>query len=548
MAEQLREEVIDVARAWLAAEPDEDVRRDLESMIARDPESLVACFSGTLTFGTAGLRAAIGPGPMRMNRLVVRQAAAGFVAHLLAVDPAARERGILIGFDARHKSKEFAYDTARVAAARGLKSFIFEAPVPTPVLAWNVTRLGVSGAVMVTASHNPAGDNGYKVYRANGAQIVAPIDADIESRIRAVDPLTIELAPTDSPLISVLDHRPIDEYLSWVPSVRLRPEVGSVPIAYTAMHGVGGDIATRALGLAGFSRIEIVDEQHRPDPEFPTAAFPNPEEPGAMDRVIDLARRSGCVVALANDPDADRLGVGIEGHDGTWRRLAGDEIGWLLADHILSNTTGDDRLVVTTLVSSSLLGKMARDHGVAFEESFTGFKWIASAVERHPELRLVFAYEQALGYLVASRPLDKDGITAAVLMAELAALAQEQGTSIADRLEEIAGRYGRHITSETSIRISPSHAGPSTQGVSLVDALLDSPPETVLGRRVLEVISFPEASLARLLIEGMAADPIRIQVRPSGTEPKVKVYAEAVGEDPAPYLAAVADGLREYAG
>ena len=191
MAEQLQEEVVDVARAWLAAEPDEDIRKDLESLIARGPEDLAAAFASTLTFGTAGLRAAIGPGPMRMNRLVVRQAAAGFVDHLLAHDALARDRGILIGFDARHKSKSFAYDTARVAAARGLKSYIFEVPVPTPVLAWNVTRLGVSGAVMVTASHNPAGDNGYKVYRANGAQIVAPIDVDIETRIRTVDPLSV---------------------------------------------------------------------------------------------------------------------------------------------------------------------------------------------------------------------------------------------------------------------------------------------------------------------------------------------------------------------
>lgn len=533
MAESSGTDLLDLARRWLGAEPDEDIRSELRELIARDPDGIEELFTGALTFGTAGLRAPIGPGPLRMNRLVVRQAAAGLVDHLLEQEPSAADLGILIGFDARHKSREFAEDTARVAAARGMRALVFESPVPTPVLAWNVARHDVAGAVMVTASHNPAGDNGYKVYRSNGAQIVSPIDEMIAKKIRAVDPLTIALAPVDSPSISRLDHRAVDEYVAWVPSVRLRPDVIGVPLAYTALHGVGGDVAIRALQKSGFGTPSIVDVQHRPDPNFSTVAFPNPEESGAMDLVIDLARESGASMALANDPDADRLGVAISTRSGEWRRLSGDEIGWLMADHILANTTGADRLVVTTLVSSSLLGKMARAHGVEFEETFTGFKWMASAVERHPRCRLVFAYEQALGFLVASEPLDKDGITAAVLMAEIAGLAARSGETIEGRLDAIAEQYGRHITAESSIRVPPA------VGSAMVDELRNSPPETIADRHVIEVISYPEASLVRLLIEGRGQDPVRVQVRPSGTEPKVKVYAEAVGEDPRPYLEAV---------
>ncbi len=546
MAETDGASALDVARAWLAAEPDEDIRRELEEALDDSPEAVESLFRGHLTFGTAGLRASIGPGPLHMNRLVIRQAAAGFVDHLLASDPSAADKGILIGYDARRKSRDFAMDTARVAAARQMKAYIFSETVPTPVLAWNVKRRGVAGGVMVTASHNPAADNGYKVYRANGAQIVSPIDADIEDRIRSVDPLSVELAGADSTSIVELDNRSVEEYLEWVPSIRLRPGASNVAIAYTAMHGVGGEIAVRALERSGFATPTVVQEQHRPDPGFSTVAFPNPEEPGAMDRVIELARRTNCVIALANDPDADRLGVAIPTSKGSWRRLGGDEVGWLMADHILNNTSGDDRFVVTTLVSSSLLSKMAKTHGVAFEETFTGFKWIASAVERRadgraeglPEPRLVFAYEQALGYLVAGEPLDKDGITAAVMMAEIAACASEAGVTIEDRLDDIAHRYGRHITAEASLRVPPE------VGVAMVNELIQSPPTMVKGRRVVEVISYPEASLVRLLIEGLGPNPVRVQVRPSGTEPKVKVYAEAVGEDPHRYL----DGVVEILG
>jgi phosphomannomutase len=258
-------------------------------------------------------------------------------------------------------------------------------------------------------------------------------------------------------------------------------------------------------------------------------SFPNPEEPGAMDLVLELAAAEGAAVAIANDPDADRLGAAIPQPDGSWRRLGGDELGWLLADHILTSTQGDDRLVVTTLVSSSLLGRMAEDHGVHFAETFTGFKWIGRMILDHPEWRFVFGYEQALGYLVAPRPLDKDGITAAVLLAEVAAVAAEDGTTLQARLDDIAARYGRHVVADRSIRMDPKMAA------ARVRALLERPPSELGGRPVVDVTAFPEADLLRLQLEG----GVRVQVRPSGTEPKVKLYGEAIDADPTPYLTAL---------
>lgn len=523
----------DRAEAWLAAEPDADVRDEIRQILNGEPEVLADRFTGALAFGTAGLRAAIGAGPKRMNRLVVRQAAAGLVDHLLAVDPSAAERGLVIGWDARRKSEDFAVDTARVAAARGMVARLLPEPAPTPVLAWNVTRLGCAAGVMVTASHNPPADNGYKVYLDTGAQIVPPHDENIARAIAAVDPTTIELAPLDDPRIVRLSSSVIDDYVAFVPSRCLVDRsrlVGPSPIiAYTALHGVGGDVLRRVFAAAGHPEPTVVDGQQRPDGSFPTVSFPNPEEPGAMDAVIDLARRIEADVALANDPDADRLGVAIPTGDGTWRRLSGDEIGWLLADHVLRNTSGDDRLVVSTLVSSSLVGKMATAAGVAYEESFTGFKWIADVALRRSDRRLVFAYEQALGYLVGDRPLDKDGIGAALVVAEIAWSARTEGVTIADRLDAIAERFGRHRTAEISVPMSPD------DGRAAVERLEANPPVEIGGRRVESVVSFPEASLLRVMLSGDHGS-IRVQIRPSGTEPKVKLYGEAIDDDPLPSL------------
>ena len=524
-----------IAERWLAAEPDDDLRAELAELLDGVPEVLVDRFADRLRFGTAGLRGAVGAGPMRMNRLVVRQAAAGLADHLLATVPDAAQRGVIIGYDARRKSDDFAFDTARVCAARGIRARLFARPVPTPVLAWNITGSGAAAGVMVTASHNPPADNGYKVYLGTGAQIVPPADEQIAARIDAVDPCSVALSAEDDPLIEVLDGSFEEAYLASVRSVRFRPDVSGTPVAYTALHGVGGAMLLAAFERAGHAAPVVVAEQQQPDGNFPTVGFPNPEEPGAMDRVIELAAASGARLAIANDPDADRLGAAIPTawpatSPSQWRKLGGDEIGWLLADHVLRHTSGDDRLVVTTLVSSSLLGRMAARHGVHAAETYTGFKWIGHTVLERPDQRFVFGYEQALGYLVTDRPLDKDGITAAVLLAEVAALAEAEGRSVQDLLDAIVAEYGRHLIADRSVRLDPA------AGTAAVLRLRERPPTEVAGRRVTDVRWFEEATLLRL----QCGDELRLQVRPSGTEPKVKLYGDGMAIDPSPYLDALA--------
>jgi phosphomannomutase len=524
---------LDTAQRWLDAEPDRDISEELAELIERRDPSLDERFAGRLQFGTAGLRAAVGAGSMRMNRLVVRQAAAGLARHLLATDGRAAERGVVVGRDSRRKSDLFAADTARVLAAAGIRVHLFDQVVPTPVLAWSITGLDAAAGVMVTASHNPPADNGYKVYLDSGAQIVPPHDELISAAIGEVDPFDVPLASEYDPLITHLGTDLVEAYLDSVPAVRLRPEVAPVAVAYTAMHGVGGEVLVAAFERSGLGPPAVVEEQFEPDGTFPTVPFPNPEEPGAMDLVMALAERVGARLAIANDPDADRVGAAIPTRDGGWRRLGGDEIGWLLADHILRHTDGDDRLVVTTLVSSSMLATIAADHGVHSVETFTGFKWIAHTVAAHPSQRFVFGYEQALGYLVTDRPLDKDGITAAVLLAEVAALAEAEGTDLEGRLEALAERYGRHLMVERSVRMDPA------AGSAAVALLRATPPERVAGSSVISVEEYPEASLLRLVLDG----GIRVQVRPSGTEPKVKIYGEGVGVDPTGAVEAVIDLL-----
>ncbi len=532
---QRAERAASIAQRWLDAEPDADLRAELAELIAGPSTELAARFTGRLQFGTAGLRGAVGAGPQRMNRLVVRQAAAGLVDHLLATVPDAAARGVIIGYDARRKSDAFAMDTARVCAARGVKALLFPHVVPTPVLAWNIVGTGAAAGVMVTASHNPPADNGYKVYLGTGAQIVPPADEQIAACIDAVDPCSVELAATDHPLIHRLGTDLVEAYLASVPAVRYRPDVAGSPVAYTALHGVGGATLLAAFERAGLAAPVVVAEQQDPDGSFPTVGFPNPEEPGAMDRVIALAAASGARIAIANDPDADRLGAAIPTtwpapSPDDWRKLGGDELGWLLADHVLRHGSGDDRLVVTTLVSSSLLGRMAARHGVHSAETFTGFKWIGHTVLERPDLRFVFGYEQALGYLVTDRPLDKDGITAAVLLAEIAAIAEADGRSVQDLLDAIGDEYGAHVIADRSVRLDPA------AGQAAVVRLREQPPTEVAGLPVTEVSWYPEATLLRL----QCGDALRLQVRPSGTEPKVKLYGEGMAVDPGPYLDALA--------
>lgn len=526
---------------WLEAEPDEDLRAELAALLA-DPSpaargELADRFDGELSFGTAGLRAAVGAGPRRMNRLVVRRAAAAVVDHLLATVPDAARRGLVIGGDARDRSDLFVADTARVAAARGMRARVLPRWCPTPLGAFAITELGAAGGVMVTASHNPVGDNGYKVYLDSGAQILEPVDAEIAAAMARLDPLEVGLADVDDPLVEHLDGSVEAAYLDHVARIRVRPEVAGVRVAYTALHGVGGRLLEAAFAAAGLPAPVVVESQHRPDGTFPTAPRPNPEEPGVMDAVIDLARRHDLDLALAHDPDADRLGVAIPGPDGVWRRLEGDEVGWLLADHLLDATDPgpgepENRMVVTTVVSSSMLAAMAQDHGVACVETLTGFKWIARTIQSHPQRRCVFAYEQALGYLVGDRPLDKDGITAAVVMAELAAVVAAQGGRLHDRLEDLSRRYGRHLVTHRSIPLEVS-------ATEILERLAGDPVVPDTDCRVERCEHLEAANLVRWWL-ATPRGRIRIQVRPSGTEPRLKIYGEGIGVDPGAHVDAVA--------
>lgn len=514
--------LLSIARAWMGADPDPVTRAELESLIADGGETLAERFADRLQFGTAGLRGALGAGPTRMNRVIVRSAAAGVVQYL--IDLGVAERGIVIGCDARHNSDLFALDTARVAAAMGVRARLLPRQLPTPVLAFAVRHLGAAAGVMVTASHNPPGDNGYKVYLGDGAQIVTPHDSEISARIDAAGLLgEDDLAEVGDELISEVDVT--DAYLDAVCAL---PFTGhrSIRVAYTAMHGVGAGVATAAFERCGFPALDLVAEQCAPDPEFSTVSFPNPEEPGAMDLLLATAQRTGAALAIANDPDADRLGAAVPLPDGTWRALRGDEIGWLLADHVLRHTHGDDRLVATTLVSSTLLGKMAAAHGIGYAETLTGFKWIARAIADAPERRFVFGYEQALGYLVGEVVRDKDGISAALVLAEAAAEAAAEGTDLLGRLDAIADRFGRHATAERSLRMEPAaqHA--------LMERLRAHPPGTVAGWPVTEMIDRRDGNVVMLRLGTHG----RVLVRPSGTEPKIKLYAEAIDGDPAPML------------
>ncbi|HEU5029846.1 MAG TPA: phospho-sugar mutase [Spirillospora sp.] len=504
------------AEEWLAQDPDPDTRAELRAILdAGDDRALAARFGSRLEFGTAGLRGELGAGPNRMNRVTVMRAAAGLAACL----PSGGR--VIVGFDARHGSRRFAQDTAAVLSGAGLRAEVFADPVPTPVLA-HFTRSfdDIVAGVMVTASHNPPRDNGYKVYWADGAQIVPPRDAEISAAIDAVG--RVDELPLGS---GWTVHHDARLYLDAVSDLRLGDD-RDISIVYTPMHGVGRDVLLAAFERAGFPAPVVVPEQADPDPDFPTVAFPNPEEPGALDLALALARDRGADLVIANDPDADRCAVAVPGPGG-WRALTGDEVGGLLAEHVLRHTAGDDRLVATTIVSSSLLASIARGHGVRSAESLTGFKWIMKA--GGPGDRLVFGYEEALGYSVGDdRGVlvnDKDGIGAALAVAALAAAARREGRTLLDLLDDQARRYGLHATSQLSVRVDD---------LSLIAgamARLRANPPAELGGRAVEafddlsggVDGLPPTDGLRFRLGGA-----RVVIRPSGTEPKLKCYLEVV--------------------
>lgn len=517
--------LLDAAHAWLAADPDPVTAAELRDLLARnDLVALHERFDLHLTFGTAGLRGELGAGSNRMNRVIVRRTARGLVNTL---PPAAT---VVIGFDARHNSDHFAADTAAVVAATGRRALVLPRPLPTPVLAFAVRYLHADAGVMVTASHNPPKDNGYKVYMGDGAQIVPPNDTIIEAAIEGagLQPRTL-LAPGVAGSVIRVDDTLVDAYLdATLGPAHQRADIAALRVVYTPLHGVGRDVALRALARAGCTP-HVVVEQAEPDPDFPTVAFPNPEEPGALDLALALARDVDADLVIANDPDADRLCVAVRRSPGDYVVLPGDDLGVLLGDHRLRTTTGPDRLVVTTVVSSSMLSKLAAHAGVRFTETLTGFKWVVRPAINEPHLHFVFGYEEALGYAVNDIVRDKDGISAAVAALEMAADLRAGGSSPLQRLDELAEQFGRHRRGSTSVRFTGTHAG-ADMAASMA-SLRAALPRRLGERRVVEVVDYqhghdglPPTDLLRLILD----DGARVQLRPSGTEPKLKVYVETV--------------------
>jgi phosphomannomutase len=513
---------------WIAQDPDDATRAELQALLdAKDAATLHARFDHPLTFGTAGLRGVVGGGPGAMNRLVVRRTAAGVAEWVGGKGGWAKLAGVVVGRDARHGSAAFARDTVDVLAAAGVAALVLDGPLPTPLTAFAVRHLGAAGGVVVTASHNPSQDNGYKVYDDDGSQVVPPADEAIEaaSRRLALAPGPPAAAPAR---IGVVDHAAlIEEYVAAIQDLDVTLGAArSLRVAYTPLHGVGGAVVPDLLARAGFD-VEVVAEQAEPDPEFPTVAFPNPEEPGAMDLVVALASRTGADLVVANDPDADRCCVAVPAH-GSWRTLSGDELGALLGEDRCARSTGDDRLVATSIVSSSLLSKIAEHHDVAFTETLTGFKWLGRAGTAAGR-RLVFAYEEALGYAVSEAVRDKDGMSAALLVCDLAWRCRAASTTLLEALDGLHAAHGVHLTRQLSFR----REGPD--GLAEIGAtvarLVADPPSSIGGLRVSSVEDLTAGAEGLPPTEGVrlrAGTELRVVVRPSGTEPKLKAYVEVV--------------------
>jgi len=540
-------ELSDAVRAWIDDDPDPQTAAHLTDLLHLATEGeptmraaarteLADRFAGALEFGTAGLRGALGGGPNRMNRAVVIRAASGLVRYLAeCLGPLADAAGptVVIGYDARHNSDAFARDTAAVVVAAGGQALLLPRPLPTPVLAFAVRHLSADAGVMVTASHNPPQDNGYKVYlggrvvtgSGQGAQIVAPADSEISARIAAVT--SVASVPRADSGWTVLGEAIVQDYLAAVGTLA-RPGPRELRIVLTPLHGVGGELAQRVLTGAGFTDVHVVPEQAEPDPAFPTVAFPNPEEPGAIDLALALADGLGADLVIANDPDADRCAAAVrdpraaDPHGATsarangWRMLHGDEVGALLGERIAKEVAGG--VMASSIVSSRLLGRIAADHGLGHTETLTGFKWLARVDG------LVYAYEEALGY--CTDPIhvrDKDGLSAALMLAQLAASVRAEGRTLVDLLDDLALRYGLHLTDQLSARFSDLDQIPVT-----MDRLRTSPPSSLGGSPVVERADLTAGSPPTDGWRLIAQDGTRVVVRPSGTEPKVKCYLEVI--------------------
>jgi phosphomannomutase len=536
-------------RDWIADDPDPGDRAELAALRAAAAQpgpagsaaraDLADRFAGRLEFGTAGLRGAMGAGPNRMNRAVVLGATAALARWLRDHRPGAAAAGVVLGWDARHRSAGFAQQAAAVLTGAGIAVHLLPDRSPTPLLAFAVRHLGAAAGVMITASHNPPADNGYKLYLGDGAQIVPPVDAQIETLIHGLGPLAdVPLGPVSGPLVTrhgdEIAQAYVDAVVSASPGPRRAPggSAAQAPeqalrVVYTPMHGVAGPLMLRALAAAGFPAPQVVAAQAEPDPDFPTVAFPNPEEPGALDLALAEARRVHADLVLASDPDGDRLAVAVPdpAADGGWRRLTGDQAGSLLGAFILDVTAGDAdpaaRLVVTTIVSSAMLSRIAAAAGVRYAATLTGFKWIVRAGEHRPGCRFAFGYEEALGYAVGDVVRDKDGIGAALAVLGLARAVRAAGQSLLDRWDALEATHGVHLRAALTV--------PTRSPQQLMTALRARPPAELGGQPVTgcrDLAAGGDLPPSDVLIFGL--DGAQAVVRPSGTEPKLKAYLEVV--------------------
>ncbi len=537
-------DIIEEARAWIAGDPDPETRSALHSMIeSGDKSGLDRAMGGTLTFGTAGIRGEVGPGSNRMNRAVVIHTTRGLADYLIAEHGGPPEAPVILGFDARPSSRQFAEDTAGVLAEAGIRVGYFPEVTPTPLVAYAAKHYEAAAAVVVTASHNPPADNGYKVYGANAAQIIPPVDIEIAAAIGRVGSANQvpRLQAAFSGISDLVTPVPEDVYESYrleVDASRPNPQTSDFRIVYTPLHGVGSRILNRLCAQANHTGIITVPEQEAPDGKFPTVSFPNPEEPGALDLALALAREEGAGLLIANDPDADRLAAAVPSA-GEWRLLSGNELGALLGDYVLRYwAESATPIVVNSVVSSPMLGEIARLRNARHEVTLTGFKWIINAgltLEARGEGSFAFGYEEALGYSVGKTVRDKDGMSAALVLCDLVAEERANGRSLLDRLHDLWAEAGLWVSAQYSV----GRSGPSAQEeISLaVENLAASPPDSVGGHRVGAVTDYRKGAGNRPnwlgeqdLIEFELARVGRVLVRPSGTEPKIKVYVDLQGD------------------
>lgn len=520
--------LLSLVREYLREEVDDDDRAELVALIeSRSLAELADRFSGMPTFGTAGIRGILGAGESRMNRSLVIRVTYGVVRYLLDTVPDAAQRGIAIARDGRHRSDVFQRDAAAVAAALEVRVHWLDGTSPTPVLAFAVRYLGAAAGIVITASHNPPAYNGYKVYWDNGAQIIPPVDTGIAAAIETAPPANEIARHEDSSRIETVHVA--DAYGDAIAALALAPEVdvSNIRIAYSALHGVGQATFLEVMGRRGFQHLFPVPEQGEPDGDFPTVSFPNPEEPGALDLVLALAGEQDCSLVLVNDPDADRLGAAVRDPDGRYARLSGNEIGTLLAHYILSRTKEEKPLVVSSIVSSRMVQKMCSELGVRYEDTLTGFKWIANEamrIEAEEGCRFVFGFEEALGYAIGADVRDKDGISAALLLAEMAAGLAADGQTLLDELRRLRERYGFYVNRQTSFTLSGTKGAAKIR--EAMRRLLADERDHIASERVARHVR--EDVLIYDLEDGG-----RVAVRPSGTEPKLKFYLEAVGDDDA---------------